>query len=299
MPLGTRRDRPAYASDRLQPATHRVHHSHPQAPEAPASPARDRVRRGVAGDRDRKPAIRPDADHHRPAPPHRPLAGPAGPAPVAGDARDGPAAATLAAPPVRRHSALLLSGRSRGNGHLADRSRPDPGTGGPPLPRPSRGGERAGQSRTPPAGAQTRDRRRQDDRHGHAHRVADGQRGAPSRQPEVHARVPGRHPGVDDPRPAARAPTARPRQLLRQPRTRAARPARRSGPRQDRHHQLPRLPAARDAGDFQNGPRAAARAWAGTAHGGNRGADAPARPARTPGHDAHSGAQRRSPPLLP
>jgi hypothetical protein len=41
------------------------------------------------------------------------------------------------------------------------------------------GRQRAGQPRTPAAGAEARHRRRQDHRHGDADRLADGQRGAP------------------------------------------------------------------------------------------------------------------------
>ena len=61
----------------------------------------------------------------------------------------------------------------------------------------------------------------------------------------LHARLSGRRAGPHHQGPPARPPAERPRQLLRQPRTRSRRHARRRQPGQDRHHQLPRLQAAR------------------------------------------------------
>ena len=62
---------------------------------------------------------------------------------------------------------------------------------------------------------------------------------------QIHPRLSGRRARPDDPGPPARPPAQRSRQLLRQPRTRPGRHAGRRRPRQDRHHQLPRLQAAR------------------------------------------------------
>ena len=148
-------------------------------------------------------------------------------------------------------------------------------------------------------GAEARDRCRQDHRHGHAHRVADRQRGAPSRQPEVHARIPGGHPGSHHPRPPAGAPAERPGQLLPKPRAGAGRPARRPGPRQDRHHQLPRLHAARDPRHLEGGTRPPPGPGSGDRDPRDRGPDAPAGDAGPHGHEEHPRAQRRGPPLLP
>ena len=53
-----------------------------------------------------------------------------------------------------------------------------------------------GESRAVPARAEARDRRRQDHRHGDDHRLADGERGAPPAEQELHARLP-RHRARD------------------------------------------------------------------------------------------------------
>ena len=77
------------------------------------------------------------------------------------------------------------------------------------------------------------------------------QRGAAPGEQTFHARVSGLRTRPDDQRSAARASAERPRQLLRQPRARPRRHARRCEPREDRHHQLPRLQAARAHRTFQ------------------------------------------------
>ena len=110
------------------------------------------------------------------------------------------------------------------------------------------------QSRAAAARPEARHRRRQDHRHGHDHRLADHQCGAPPEQQQVHPRLSGRHPRHHHPRPPARAPAQRPGQLLRKPRTGAARHACRYRTGQDRHHQLPRLQAPRAHGDLQRRP---------------------------------------------
>ena len=103
-----------------------------------------------------------------------------------------------------------------------------------------------------------------------------------------HARLSGLHTRLDDQRPAARPPTQRSRQLLRQPRTCSRRHARRREPGQDRHHQLPRLQAARAHRAFQRRTPAASRPQRrGTEHAGDRRPDAPARHARPDGHEEH------------
>ena len=218
---------------------------------------------------------------------------------VAGHAGDRAAARPLAAPPVQRHPPVLLSGRSGRDRDLADRGGPRPRTRGPAVRAAPAGGQRGGESRPRPAGAQARHRRRQDHRNGDADRLADHQRGAPSGQPPIHARLPGGHPGADHSRPAARAAAQRPGQLLPEPRAGAARPARRPAPGQDRHHQLPRLHAAGDAGHLARRPCPAAGPRPGAAHAGVRGADAAARHARPHGHEEHHGVQRRGTSLLP
>jgi hypothetical protein len=98
---------------------------------------------------------------------------------------------------------------------------------------------------------------------------------------------------------ASSSPTTR--TATTQPRAGAQRHARRPQPRQDRHHQLPRLQAARAHGAVQGRAPAAARAAAASApeHAGNRRPDAPARHARSDGHEEHPRHQRRGPPLLP
>ena len=52
------------------------------------------------------------------------------------------------------------------------------------------------QPRTDSARPEAGDRRRQDDRDGDVHRLADDQRGAPPEQQAVHARISRRHPGI-------------------------------------------------------------------------------------------------------
>ncbi len=56
--------------------------------------------------------------------------------------------------------------------------------------------QQGGQSGADAPGAKTGHRRGQDHRHGHAHRLADHQRGPPPRQQELHARIPRRAPGL-------------------------------------------------------------------------------------------------------
>ena len=88
------------------------------------------------------------------------------------------------------------------------------------------------------------------------------------RQPGEHALhswLSGRRAWPDDSRPAARPPAERSRQLLRESRTGPRRHAWRSRPRQDRHHELPRLQAPRAHGAVEGraftSSRAAARSW--------------------------------------
>ena len=167
-------------------------------------------------------------------------------------------------------------------------------------PRPSRRGQQGRQSGTDAARAEARHRRRQDHRHGHAHRVADHQCGAAPGEQEFHPRLSDLRARPDHQGPAARAPAQRPRQLLRQPRTRSRRHARRCEPGQDRHHQLPRLQAARAHRTLQGRAPASARPRRrGTEHAGDRRADDPARHARPDGHEEHPRHQRRGAPLLP
>ena len=136
-------------------------------------------------------AVRPDLDHQRSAPACGPLAGLAQSQSVAGYAGDGPPPAALAASRFQRHPPLLLSGRSGGNGHLADRGRAALQDRQAPA-RPPRQRQPGRQSRADAPRAEARHRRRQDDRHGDAHRLADDQRGAPPRQQALHARLSGR-----------------------------------------------------------------------------------------------------------
>ena len=205
----------------------------------------------------------------------------------------------LAQPSVRRHPAVLLPGRGGGDRDLADRGGADPRQGRPAVSRSDRRRQRRGQSGPRAAGAEARHRGREDHRHGDDHRLADDQRGAPAGQPAVHARLPGGDPRRDDPGPAAGAPAERSGQLLREPRAGAERHAARPGAGEDRRHQLPRVPAARDAAAVEGRPRPAAGAGTRAADKGDRGADAAARHAGPDGHEAHPGPERRGAPLLP
>ncbi len=108
------------------------------------------------------------------------------------------------------------------------------------------------------------------------------------------------HPGAHDQGPPSRSAAQRPRQLLRQPRARPRRHARRCEPGEDRHHQLPRVQAARTARALGRRACAASRArWRRPPHAGDRRPDAPARDARPDGHEEHSRAERRGASLLP
>ena len=205
----------------------------------------------------------------------------------------------LARPPFRRHPAFLLPGRGRGDRHLADRGCSGSRPRRPPLSRPPCGGERAVEPGPRPARPQARDRRRQDHGHGHAHCMADGQRGAPPRQPPIHARLPRDDPRPHHPGSAPGAPAERPRQLLPEPRAGSGGHARRSRPREDHHHQLPRLHAARDPRDLERRTFTPAGSRPGDLDARNRGPDAPAGHAGPHGDEEHPGPQRRGAPLLP
>ena len=299
-PLGARRQRPADEQDPPRAPQGRVHHADPEAEEAEGHPAgEDPLRRGRAGARDRGAAVRPDGVHRRRSSASGSLARAARSARLERDAGDGAAPDAVAQPSVRRHPALLLPGRGGGDRDLADRGGADPRQGGPPVSRSDRLRQRRGQSGPRAAGAEARHRCRQDHRHGDDHRLADDQRGAPAGQPAVHAQLPGGDPRRNDPRPAAGAPAQRSGQLLRQPRAGAKRHAPRPGAGEDRHHQLPRVPAARDAAAVEGRPRAAAGAGARAADEGDRRADAAACHAGPDGHEAHPGPERRGAPRLP
>ena len=301
--LGARRRRPAYPEDRRAPPPGRVHLPHPQAEEA-----RGQGRAGAAGLRrgegplDPGAAVRaPRRDHQRRAPRGRRLAPAAGPGPMAGDPGDRAPAPALAAPPVQRSAALLLPDRGGRDRHLADRGRPQPGgTSRPAVPSVPGRHQSGGESGAAPPRAQARHRRRQDHGDGHADRVADHQRGAPPAEPPVHPRVPDRDPRPHHQGPAAGAEAERPGQLLPEPGAGPGRPAARPGPREDRHHQLPRPPAPGARRDREGrevpppGP-----GGSGARHPGIRGPDAETGDARADGHEERPGAERRGPPLLP
>ena len=87
--------------------------------------------------------------------------------------------------------------------------------------RPSGCGQQRRQPGADAPRAEARHRRRQDDGHGDAHRVADDQRRPPTGEQALHARLSRRRARPDDQGPPARPATERPRQLLRQPRTRS------------------------------------------------------------------------------
>ena len=115
----------------------------------------------------------------------------------------------------------------------------------------------------------------------------------------LHARVPRDDARHHDQGPPARPATQRPRRLLRQPGARAPRHARRPAQGPHRHHQLPRLQAAREARTLQGRTRPPARPRPVDRHPGNRRPDAPARHAGAHGHAQHPRDQRRGAPLLP
>ena len=75
--------------------------------------------------------------------------------------------------------------------------------------------QRGGQPGADPPRAEAGDRQRQDDRHGDADRLADGQRRAPPGQQALHPRLPDRHARHHDQGPPARPAAERPGQLLR------------------------------------------------------------------------------------
>ena len=111
-----------------------------------------------------------------------------------------PPLAALAAPRLQRHPAVLLPGRGGRDSHLADRSRARAAQPrGTRDPRATRRRQRAGEPRACATGAQASDRRRQDDGHGDAHRLADDQRCEAADQPQFHARVSRGHPRPDHP----------------------------------------------------------------------------------------------------
>ena len=128
------------------------------------------------------------------------------PRPVARDPGNRPPAATLAASPLQRHSALLLpeSRRSRPPSG-SPRWRRNAGPRRQEFPRPSGQRQPRRQSGPAAAGPQAGHRCRQDHRHGDADRLADRQRGAPAAEFPVHPQLPGRDPGHHHQRPPAGA----------------------------------------------------------------------------------------------
>ena len=157
-----------------------------------------------------------------------------------------------------------------------------------------------GSSTTQSSTLRTRRRRGQDDREGDAHRVADDQLCPPARQQELHPRLSRRRAGPDHQGSPARAAAERSRQLLRESRARPARHARGREQSQDRHHQLPRVHAARAHRALEGWAPASARPHRRrTADSGNRRADAPARDARADGNEERSRVERRGASLLP
>ena len=170
---------------------------------------------------------------------------------MAGYARDRPAPPTLAAPPLPGYSPLLLPGRSHRDGHLADRGRAEDGPSRKEILGAPQECERAGEPGATPDRAEARNRRGQDDGHGHVDRLANRECRPPSEHEDIFARVPDCHARHHDPRPAAGAVAERPGQLLPPPRTHSQRHGRRHRPGQDRDHQLPRLYAARTDGRFE------------------------------------------------
>jgi len=219
------------------------------------------------------------------------LAQPAEPQTVAGDAGDRLAARPLAPSSIREISAVLLSDRGGRDGDLARRGGLRSRGGGRQDLDAHPGRKQGGEPGAVAHGAQARDRRRQDDGYGDADRLADRESGAPFGQPEVLARLPGHHTRHHDQGSAACTPAERSEQLLPRARTRAERHARRHRARQDRHHQLPRLPSAREHGRVEDRAGAIAGARAGAEHARNRGADAAARLRRSDGPQKHRRAQ--------
>ena len=233
-----------------------------KAPKGPTSAGRA----GADGRRRRpqhgRAEVRPHTDHQRAARLCGHLARAAEPAAVAGHARDRAPAAALAAPPVSGRPALLLPDRSGRDSDLADRSRPQARGVGQEVPRAPGRRQCDVQPGPVPHRAEAGHRRRQDHRHGHAHRLADRERGAPPGQQAIHARLPRRGTRPDHQGPPARAAAAGPGQLLRQPRDRARRHARRHQARRHRDHQLSRLQAARDLRHHCRWPGVASKAEA-------------------------------------
>ena len=219
---------------------------------------------------------------------------------MAGDPGDRAPAPALAASPVQRPPALLLSGRSGRDGYLADRGRSEQSGEKRAALHPVPGGRQPGSESGPaPPRAQARHRRRQDHRDGHAHCLADHQCSAPAAEQPIHPRVPDRHPRPHHQGPAAGIAAERPRQLLPEPGARPERPAARAGPGEDRHHQLPRPPAPGARRDREGGQVTPPGPGARARYPGVRGPDAETGDARALGAEERPGAERRSPSLLP
>jgi len=90
------------------------------------------------------------------------------------------------------------------NRYLADRSHAEAWQGYTAHPRPPHGSQRPDRLRSTPTRFEARNRRRQDNRHGHDHRVADHQCCTSTEQQEIHPRVSRCHSGFDDQRPSPR-----------------------------------------------------------------------------------------------
>ena len=174
-----------------------------------------------------------------------------------GERGNRPPAPPLEAPPVQRHSTLLLPGRSRGDRHLAHRGGASVGTRREGIPRPPGQRQPGRQSGAAPSGSEAGHGNRKDHRHGDAHRLAHHQRRPPPPEPQVHARLPGGDPRHHHQGPAAGAAAQRSGQLLPEPRAGPERHAARPGTGEDRHHQLPRFQAARAPEDVQRRPHPA------------------------------------------
>ena len=200
--------------------------------------------------------IQSHTDHQRGARLRRSLAQPAEPRAVAGDARDGPAAAALAPPPVRRGvRPFFCQIEAVETAIWLTEVAPKLGQRGGKFWAIIEGANAAGEPRAAPARAQARHGRRQDDGDGDADRLADGERRPPPEQQAVLPRLPDRRARHHHPGPAARAAAERSGELLPPPGDRARRHARRHRPREDRHHQLSRLQAARAHGGRQGHAR--------------------------------------------